>query len=74
MLATYYVPAIMEEKIKLARNYFSENYAHVNVRSLEDSVIGELLARKYIIDLSWEQQMDCLYDHIISQSLCDVVE
>ena len=74
MLLTYYVPATMKEKIKSARDYFSKNYAHVNIRSIEDLVIGELLTRSYIIDLSWEKQMDCLYDYIISQSLCDVVE
>jgi len=64
----------MEEKIKSAREHFRENYSHVNIRAIADSVIAELLSRNYIVVLEWSKQMDCLYDYIISQSLCDVVE
>jgi hypothetical protein len=74
MLVTYYVPATMEEKVKSAREHFRENYAHIGIGDIEDSVIAELLSRSYIVALDWSKQMDCLYDYIISQSLCDVVE
>jgi len=74
MLPTYYVPAAMEETVKLAREHFKENYAHVNICDVADSVIAEHLSRNYIVVLEWSKQMDCLYDYIISQSLCDVVE
>jgi hypothetical protein len=30
--------------------------------------------QEYIINLSFERKMDCLYDYILSQGLCDVEE
>ena len=63
----------MTERIKLAREHFGENYPHIGIDAIEDSVIYELLSRSYIVALDWSKQMDCLYDYIISQSLCDVV-
>lgn len=64
----------MEEQIKNAREYFSANKSHVHIRQIDDSIIAELLEREYIKKLSFEMQMDCLYDYLISQGLCDVTE
>lgn len=64
----------MEEQIKQAREYFSDNKSHVHIYQIEDDVIAELLGRDYIKRLSFEMRMDCLYDYLLSQGLCDVTE
>jgi hypothetical protein len=62
------------EKINEVRSYFSNNYGHVSLDQLSDSFILEFLSRGYLERLSFELKMDCLYDHILAQDLCDVVE
>lgn len=64
----------MEEQVKQAREYFSDNKSHVRIYQIEDDVIAELLGRDYIKRLSFEMRMDCLYDYLLSQGLCDVTE
>ena len=43
----------MTERIKLAREHFGENYPHIGIDAIEDSVIYELLSRSYIVALDW---------------------
>lgn len=64
----------MTEQIKEAREYFGEHLSHMHINQVEDSVIAELLGRDYVKDLRFPRRMDCLYDHLLSQGLCDVTE
>ena len=64
----------MEEQIEEAREYFREHLSHMHINQVEDSVIAELLGRDYIKDLRFPRRMDCLYDYLLSQGLCDVTE
>jgi hypothetical protein len=62
------------ETINEVRSYFADRYGHVSLDQLPDSFILEFLSRDYLERLSFELKMDCLYDHILAQDLCDVVE
>jgi hypothetical protein len=62
------------KRISNVRNYFSINYGYVSLDQLSDGFILEFLSRSYLERLSFEMKMDCLYDYILSQDLCDVVE
>jgi len=59
------------EDVKL---YFDMNYSYVDLDEVDDVVINEFLNQRYIIDLSFEMKMNCLYDYILSQDLCGVEE
>ncbi len=59
------------EDVKL---YFGMNYSYVDLDEVDDVVINEFLNQRYIIDLSFEMKMNCLYDYILSQDLCGVEE
>ena len=54
--------------------YFEQNYGYVDINSIPRAAILEYLERGYVINLSFERKMDCLYDYILSQDLCDVDE
>ena len=54
--------------------YFEQNYGYVDIKSIPRAAILEYLERGYIINLSFERKMDCLYDYILSQDLCDIQE
>lgn len=56
------------------RKYFDNEYPYVELGMLSDETINEFLNQGYIIDLSFERKMDCLYDYILSQGLCGVEE
>ena len=56
------------------RKYFDVNYPYIDLGMLSDETIYNFLNRGYIINLTFERQMDCLYDYILSQGLCDVEE
>jgi hypothetical protein len=60
--------------VEEVKNYFSEEYPYVDLGALSDNSISEFLNQGYIIDLSFERKMDCLYDYILSQDLCGVEE
>jgi len=60
--------------MKEVREYFQKNYSHIDFWSVSDSDITEFLSRPYLVGLSFERKMDCLYDYILSQNLCDVEE
>ena len=62
------------ETINEIRNYFSNRYGHISLDQLSDGFILEFMSREYLERLSFEMKMDCLYDHILAQDLCDVVE
>ena len=64
----------MNEIILKTREYFRINYGHVNLYSITDRIIENFLTQNYIINLPFNRQMDCLYDYVVSQSLCDVEE
>ena len=64
----------MDAQVKEAREYFGEHLSHMHIEQVEDEVIAELLGRDYIQKLTFEMRMDCLYDHLLSQGLCDVTE
>jgi hypothetical protein len=55
-------------------NYFDREYPYVDLGMLSENSISEFLVQDYIVTLSFERKMDCLYDYIISQGLCDVEE
>ena len=61
----------MNEKI---RQYFRDNYGHVNFQAMSDSYITDFMNQSYVKDLSFERQMDLMYDNILAQQLCEVVE
>jgi hypothetical protein len=69
----------LDQTVEDVRMYFRENYGHVDLSLLDDNVITEFLKQShiiqsYIINLSFERKMDCLYDYILSQGICDVQE
>jgi hypothetical protein len=64
----------MEEQVREAREFFREHLSHMHINQIDDSVIAELLGRDYIQRLTFDRRMDCLYDYLLSQSLCDVTE
>ena len=55
-------------------DYFDINYPYVDLGMLSENSISEFLIQDYIVTLSFERKMDCLYDYILSQGLCDVEE
>lgn len=64
----------MEEQVREAREFFRDHKSHIHIYQIDDSVIAELLGRDYIQRLTFDRRMDCLYDYLLSQSLCDVTE
>jgi hypothetical protein len=62
------------ENINEIRSYFAGRYGHVSLDQLTDGFILEYLEQSYLTRLSFEMRMDCLYDHILAQGLCDIVE
>jgi hypothetical protein len=60
--------------MKEVREYFDLNYGYVDLEEIDDHVLESFLSRSYLTDLSFERKMDCLYDYILSQDLCDVEE
>jgi hypothetical protein len=60
--------------VEEVRGYFRENYGHIDLWPLSNDVIYDFLNQGYIVNLSFERQMDSLYDYILSQGLCDVEE
>lgn len=56
------------------REYFRQEYGHVYFDDISDSFIEEFLSRSYVVLLSFEMQMDCLYDAIMSQAMVDYDE
>jgi len=62
------------ETINEIRSYLVYNYNHVSSNQLSDEFILEFMSRDYLGRLLFEVKMDCLYDHILAQDLCDVTE
>ncbi len=62
------------QTVEDVRIYFRMNYGHMSIYHISDETILEVLDRSYIKDLSLELKMDCLYDYLLSQDLCDVVK
>jgi hypothetical protein len=62
------------ETINEIRSYFADNYGYISLDQLTDGFVLEFISRDYLMGLSFEGKMDCLYDYILSQNLCDVVE
>ena len=60
--------------MKEVREYFNLNYGYVNLGVIDDHVLESFLSRPYLTDLSFVRKMDCLYDYILSQDLCNVQE
>lgn len=60
--------------IQKVRDFFMERYAYVNFQEISDAQIEEFMARDYIQGLAFENQMDLLYDFIVSQGLAEVEE
>jgi hypothetical protein len=60
--------------VRDVRKYFDKEYPYVDLGMLSENSVSEFLNQGYIIDLSFERKMDCLYDYILSQGLCDVEE
>ena len=56
------------------REYFAKNYGYVNLDELTDVFIQKYLDQSWIVNLSFERKMDCLYDYILSNDLTDVQE
>ena len=62
------------ENINEIRSYFADNYGYVSLDQLTDGFISEFMSRGYLELFSFSGKMDLLYDHILSQGLCDVEE
>lgn len=62
------------KKVIDVRNYFSTNYGYVHLDQMSDGFILKFLNEPWLQRLSFEQQMNCLYDHVLAQDLCDVEE
>jgi hypothetical protein len=62
------------ENINEIRSYFTNNYGYVSLDQLTDGFILEFISREYLMGLSFDGKMDCLYDYILSQNLCGVEE
>jgi len=60
--------------MKEVREYFEKNYGYVNLDELTDVFIQKYLDQSWIVNLSFERKMDCLYDYILSNDLTDVQE
>jgi hypothetical protein len=60
--------------MKEVREYFAKNYGYVNLDELTDVFIQKYLDQSWIVNLSFERKMDCLYDYILSNDLTDVQE
>jgi hypothetical protein len=60
--------------MKEVREYFQKNYGYVNLAELTDVFIQKYLDQSWIVNLSFERKMDCLYDYILSNDLTDVQE
>jgi len=60
--------------VKDVREYFDTNYPYVDLGMLSNNTIKEFINRSYIMNKTFEVQMDCLYDYILSQDLCGVEE
>jgi hypothetical protein len=55
-------------------DYFDKEYPYVDLEMLSENSISGFLEQEYIVNLSFERKMDCLYDYILSQDLCGVEE
>lgn len=62
------------QTVEDVKTYFDINYGYVDLGAIPDETISEFLNQGYIINLSFERKMDCLYDYILSQDLCGVEE
>ena len=62
------------KRISDVRSFFVDHYGHVNLDQLSDGLILEFLSRDYLERLSFGMKMNCLYDYVLSQDLCDVTE
>ena len=60
--------------MKEVREYFEKNYGYVNLAELTDVFIQKYLNQSWIVNLSFERKMDCLYDYILSNDLTDIQE
>ena len=60
--------------MKEVREYFAKNYGYVNLAELTDVFIQKYLNQSWIVNLSFERKMDCLYDYILSNDLTDIQE
>jgi hypothetical protein len=60
--------------MKEVREYFRENYGHVDFWDIKDEVISEFLKREYLERLTFELKMDCLYDYLMANQLVDYTE
>lgn len=60
--------------VEEVRGYFDINYPYVDLGMISNDTIYNFLNQGYIVNLSFERQMDSLYDYILSQGLCDVEE
>jgi hypothetical protein len=61
-------------EVKKARDYFSIHYAHVAIFQISDQTIIDFLDQYHIKYISFPRKMELLYDHLVSQGLCDVSE
>jgi hypothetical protein len=55
-------------------DYFDKEYPYFDLEMLSENSISGFLEQEYIVNLSFERKMDCLYDYILSQDLCGVEE
>ena len=62
----------MNYRISDVKDYFDKNYSYVDLGGIEDDVILKYLGQSYVINLSFERKMDCLYDYILSNDLTEV--
>lgn len=68
------IDKMLTELIASIREYFSNNYPHVDMGGISDATISKYMERYYIKNEPFRTQMDCLYDYIVSQDLADIQE
>lgn len=62
------------ELVKRIRDYFRSNFSYVGIEEMEDQTILNFMNQYYLKGMTFERQMECLYDHLLSQGECEVVE
>jgi hypothetical protein len=64
------------EEINKIQEWFADNYSYVEINQIDTETLSEFMSRGYIINLGYTggfgSQMDCLYDYILANDLCEI--
>lgn len=62
------------DSIKRIRDFFRSNFSYVGIEEMSDESIIDFMDQYYLKGMTFERQMECLYDYILSQNCCEIVE